>query len=658
MKRIAFYLPLVMATSMFAKPTYITTATDTITGSTDSESPALFTDATAWGGTVPELSKTSVVKLTGEGDGTLYYDINGSPTLNAIYTDDTITSNYVISNSASGGKTTFDIKSYDKYDKTIIQYSLGSYDGSMRISGNYDIISTGSKTGTEAMAAITMASSKISSLSKGIYFEKGSLINSYVKLNFYGNASSNIVYGNGINVAGTINAYNGTEDQWGALQLAWDSNPYDSTGGGVRTKLNVQDGGVINTGVLTVGTRGWLNVESGGTVNVYDTLEITRNSSNPSYIDIAENANVTVANDIIFIGSTPSAGGSFTMNVKGTLNVGGDITHVTYSSGKEACLNLNNTVVSGTLNLGGSINLGATGSSLTLNTGATFTGAIDQNGGSLVFNSGATWNATGTSTLTTNTALKGNVNIASGAVIDYTTTNGQISSLSNVVIDGELRVSSALTSDTYQLVVNGGNTIVNSGGKIDITGTYTSSYSFGIFLKDGILDVYGTVNTEKLLLGNGTLIVREGANMTSPTSSLIVVAPAGDYNSRIELYQDIAFNDFYIQKGATVTIALKDADVIFKSTQIRGQTNEISYIVFEDFQNERIFSENKNSLNYLNLSGTALDGTKLVDENFYWEATTGGYWLNYNFPAVPEPAEWAMILGSIALGLAIYRRRK
>ncbi|MBQ2721692.1 MAG: PEP-CTERM sorting domain-containing protein [Opitutales bacterium] len=27
-------------------------------------------------------------------------------------------------------------------------------------------------------------------------------------------------------------------------------------------------------------------------------------------------------------------------------------------------------------------------------------------------------------------------------------------------------------------------------------------------------------------------------------------------------------------------------------------------------------------------------------------------------PAVPEPAEWAMILGSLALGLAIYRRRK
>ena len=177
-------------------------------------------------------------------------------------------------------------------------------------------------------------------------------------------------------------------------------------------------------------------------------------------------------------------------------------------------------------------------------------------------------------------------------------------------------------------------------------------------MKDGVLDVYGTLNTAKILMTNGTLIVRDGANITSPTSSLELVTPASNCNSRIELYQDITFADFYVQKGATVTIALKGTDVIFKSAQIRGQANEISYIVFEDFQNERIFSSNKSNLNYLNISGTALDGTELVDENFYWEATTGGYWLNYNFPTVPEPAEWAMILGSLALGFAIYRRRK
>jgi hypothetical protein len=34
-----------------------------------------------------------------------------------------------------------------------------------------------------------------------------------------------------------------------------------------------------------------------------------------------------------------------------------------------------------------------------------------------------------------------------------------------------------------------------------------------------------------------------------------------------------------------------------------------------------------------------------------------GFWLNIP-AAVPEPAEWAMILGGLALAFAMYRRRK
>ncbi len=45
-----------------------------------------------------------------------------------------------------------------------------------------------------------------------------------------------------------------------------------------------------------------------------------------------------------------------------------------------------------------------------------------------------------------------------------------------------------------------------------------------------------------------------------------------------------------------------------------------------------------------------------------WEATTrdgvSGYLLSYGGATIPEPAEWAAIFGAIALGLAIYRRRK
>ena len=52
----------------------------------------------------------------------------------------------------------------------------------------------------------------------------------------------------------------------------------------------------------------------------------------------------------------------------------------------------------------------------------------------------------------------------------------------------------------------------------------------------------------------------------------------------------------------------------------------------------------------LDADGSAFEGLAL-------HATEGGYFLA-SATAVPEPAEWAMIFGAIALGFAIYRRRK
>ena len=49
---------------------------------------------------------------------------------------------------------------------------------------------------------------------------------------------------------------------------------------------------------------------------------------------------------------------------------------------------------------------------------------------------------------------------------------------------------------------------------------------------------------------------------------------------------------------------------------------------------------------------------KLYDNNgtLLGNATLSNGWIT--LVAVPEPAEWAMILGSLALGFAMYRRRK
>lgn len=654
MKKIAFYLPLVMATSLFAELAYIKTATDTITGSSDAENPALFTDATAWGGEEPELKNTSYVKLTGASDGTLYYDINGSPTLRAIFTDESITSNYVIDNTATDSVTTFDINASDETERTVIQYSLGSLDGSLRIRGNYNIISSGSATGTNAVASIVMASTKTSNFSKGIYFEKGSTINSYVTLSFWGSVND---YGNGINIAGTVNAYNGNQDQWGRIELDWDGNPYDSTGSGVRTKLVINDGGVVKTGTFHMGTRSILKVENNGTLKVYEDLEFRRNQLNPLSLNVDAGGKVSIAGNLEFVGTASSgSSGTSSFKIDGNMTVGGDIKATT---GKEDCLNYHTTTVNGSLSVGGTYYMTSLANSLVLNNGSKFTGAINQNGGTITFAKTSTWDAQRTSTFTTAVQLGGNINIAKDALIEYTNTQGVIGANANTItIDGELKVSASFTSNTYYLKIDAGKTIVNEDGKINLAATTTSTYAYGLEL-NGTLDLYGTLTTPKVLLKNGTLIVRESADLG--TDKFAITTPStdtGTYKPRLELYKNINVGDFYVQKNTSITIALGNDNAGITATQIRGLKNANVNIIFEDFQNNKIFVASISDLDYITFSGEALDGTKLADENFFWQSTTGGFWLNYAFATVPEPAEWAMILGSLALGFAIYRRRK
>ena len=54
----------------------------------------------------------------------------------------------------------------------------------------------------------------------------------------------------------------------------------------------------------------------------------------------------------------------------------------------------------------------------------------------------------------------------------------------------------------------------------------------------------------------------------------------------------------------------------------------------------------------LNVNGEEYDSSKW---NFDFDSSTGALNINVN---VPEPAEWAMIFGVLALGFAVYRRRK
>ena len=105
--------------------------------------------------------------------------------------------------------------------------------------------------------------------------------------------------------------------------------------------------------------------------------------------------------------------------------------------------------------------------------------------------------------------------------------------------------------------------------------------------------------------------------------------------------------NIYLDDSSTLTLT-RDSDTIFLS-------DPDSILNIYGFEDNRIYVGESNSVHnvlgnikaYGDLEGNDLISSGLTIQNGWLVAA-----------AVPEPAEWAMIFGTIALGLAIYRRRK
>jgi len=94
-----------------------------------------------------------------------------------------------------------------------------------------------------------------------------------------------------------------------------------------------------------------------------------------------------------------------------------------------------------------------------------------------------------------------------------------------------------------------------------------------------------------------------------------------------------------------------------------GNYNSKPTLVLKNFENDAVFF----TTNAMNQYETYISDIKAImaddqeygkdDIKFVADTFNGqaGYWLTV---AVPEPAEWAMIFGGIALAFAVYRRRK
>ena len=244
-------------------------------------------------------------------------------------------------------------------------------------------------------------------------------------------------------------------------------------------------------------------------------------------------------------------------------------------------------------------------------------------------------------------------------------------SFKNITVDGGSLINTTTKTSTYAFNIYEGKTItLKNGGTID-----TSKTSF-IGLTGGKLSVDAT---SKILAkhiaftqSKGTLELSHASNLAAGTDifvkdlsasadAKIVLTNCGEaYNiatlralRNSQLTIDLNGAELHIAsvvgyepaKGTNLTLTLLDFENGL--VKVDGWTSEL--ISGGEFE---ISPETSGKTNTIKLvaydkSGTLLDGL--------WSVDASGYLFN---SAIPEPAEWAAIFGAIALGLAVYRRRK
>ena len=308
-------------------------------------------------------------------------------------------------------------------------------------------------------------------------------------------------------------------------------------------------------------------------------------------------------------------------------------------------------------------------------------------GTSLSVASGAKFNATSGATLTFQDGSS--FNVASGANASFykiaTTTNSAVNvsgalkfngtnaTLGKLVVNGGSFVAENLAGDTNaRIVITGADSIVKNAGTISIKGGLEiKNADFTIDSTSGKIQFtdYDATYEGRLILTNGKLTVEKSGVIDRTTATgaksdvvnLLFNGQSNEFvvNATTKIKQIYGYN---VAPELLITLSNNSDDKLILTSGVSSfstpaDTTE-ALVKIANFGEERVFIESiRDELTY---SDKFTLITSENEEILFKKGTyngTAGFWMT-TIAAVPEPAEWAMIFGGIALGLAIYRRRK
>ena len=234
------------------------------------------------------------------------------------------------------------------------------------------------------------------------------------------------------------------------------------------------------------------------------------------------------------------------------------------------------------------------------------------------------------------------------------TVNGKLNlkttSLTNAVnLTGNADVT--FNSGSYLNIENDKRILLQGNSKLTINDGATVEAQYVRFG-----DQTGGQGAKLVLNGENVLVTPKGYGK----SSLLIVA---GYKADISVAKTNSFASTSLSTNTAILLDLQftgENDYIdFGNIYGAGVETDAIFKV-KNFENNRIMGVIGSKITATQLwlyDATKGDYYQLNSDEFAWVSNgNGSYWLNLT--TVPEPAEWAMIFGGIALALAIYRRRK
>ena len=381
---------------------------------------------------------------------------------------------------------------------------------------------------------------------------------------------------------------------------------------------------------LNVSNNATLTIE-GGTKYVYAPVS-TETKTSPT-INVAEGSTLYLKGAKNLVGTDAS----FTVN--GTLRLGDDTSFETTSTALKTTINNLSTGSNVALVIGNEtqINSGVTLGALTLKDTANLSvGDITLNG---AYSDSANSKLNYTGKFTYNNDSRLTINSA-------LTTSGDFEQ--SLATDKGVRITNSLT--------------LNSGADWSVDGKVEVYENATLTINEGAkLTVNGPASNAKngrLILYKNSKVYLNAENCTSMGDlyylKIATMNTAEVANVYVQANQKL--NSFYVNQ--TILNLYMSDDVMLELTAV-----VTGWAVDGDGDGElRIHNFKEETIKVSGKESSVLAGiekyVKLYDNNgtLLGNATLSNGWIT--LVAVPEPAEWAMILGALALGLAVYRRRK